>query len=216
MTVLRMGGLAAVTAMLCLATTEAGAEPSSRVERNGSIALAGGAGYGIITGDSRFGSEFDTGLGIDILLRYVLGPHWSMGLGFQSQVYDATPNAVTANGEEKLQITDIRFDTYYYRDRSKDASQYLVLGIGMYRPEIHYQGEGNVSFPGENLELSFGMGAEIFIGETWGIELGGRALGYFGNGLTQEEEADPDLAPPTSSVALGLRGQAGVFFYILR
>jgi outer membrane protein with beta-barrel domain len=214
MTVYRAGGLA-VAAMLCLVATEAGAVPSSRIERNGSIALAGGAGYGIITGDSRFGTEFDTGLGIDILLRYVLGPHWSMGLGFQGQMYDATPEAQTANGEDKLQITDIRFDTYYYRDRSKDASQYVVLGIGLYRPEIHYQAS-NVSFPGENLELSFGMGAEIFIGETWGLELGGRAIGYFGNGLTTEEEADPDIAPLTDNVALGLRGQAGVFFYILR
>jgi len=215
MTVSRVGGLA-VAAMLCVGASEARAVPSSRIERNGSIAIGGGAGYGIITGDSRFGSEFDQGLGIDILLRYVLGPHWSMGLGFQSQVFDATPEAQTANGEDKLQITDIRFDTFYYRDRSKDASQYLVLGIGLYRPEIHYQGESNVSFPGENLELSFGMGAEIFIGETWGLELGGRAIGYFGNGLTTEEEANPDIAPPTSSVALGLRGQAGVFFYILR
>ena len=215
MTVQRVGGLA-VAAMLCMVATEGSAAPSSRVERNGSIAIAGGAGYGIIVGDSRFGSEFDQGLGIDILLRYVLGPHWSMGLGFQSQVYDASPEAQAANGEDKLQITDIRLDTYFYRDRSKDASQYLVLGIGMYRPEIHYQGEGNVSFPGENLELSFGMGAEIFIGETWGLELGGRAIGYFGNGLTQEEEANPEIAPLTGDVALGLRGQAGVFFYILR
>jgi hypothetical protein len=214
MTVCRAGGLA-VAAMLCITASEAGAVPSSRIERNGSIALGGGIGYGLVTGDSRFGSEFDQGMGIDILLRYVLGPHWSMGLGFQGQVYDATAAAQSANGEDKLQITDIRFDTYFYRDRSKDASQYLVLGIGLYRPEIHYE-ESNVSFPGENLELSLGLGAEIFIGETWGLELGGRAIGYFGNGLTTEEEADPDLAPPTSNVALGLRGQAGVFFYILR
>src|SRR5215471_16067678 len=93
----RLGGLA-MAAMLCLATTNAMADPSSRIERNGSIALAGGAGYGIITGDSRFGSEFDTGLGLDILLRYVLGPHWSMGLGFQSHVYEVAAGVTPPGG----------------------------------------------------------------------------------------------------------------------
>lgn len=209
-----VGGLWAA-AMLCVAAGEAAAAPSSRIERSGSIALGGAAGYGIVTGDSRYGSEFDQGWGLDLLVRYVLGPHWSLGLGFQSQKYDAQPAANTATGVDKLQITDIRFDTYYYRDRSKDASQYLVLGIGMYRPEIHYD-EESIAFPGENIELSLGMGAEIFIGETWGFELAGRAIGYFGNGLTTEEEADPNTPPPASDVTLGLRGQAGLFVYITR
>ena len=80
-------------AMLCVAAGEAAAAPSSRIERSGSIALGGAAGYGIVTGDSRYGSEFDQGWGLDLLVRYVLGPHWSLGLGFQSQKYDAQPAA---------------------------------------------------------------------------------------------------------------------------
>lgn len=215
MTVSSVRGLAVAAMALCLCAPEAGAAPSNRIERNGSIALAGGVGYGITNGDSRFGADFDQGLGIDILLRYVLSPHWSMGLGFQSQVYDATDAAAAATGEDKLQITDVRFDTYFYRDRSKDASQYLVFGIGLYRPEIHYQ-ENNVSFPGENLELSLGLGAEVFIGETWGLELGGRAIGYFGDGLSPEEQANPSTPTYPSNVTLALRGQAGLFVYITR
>jgi outer membrane protein with beta-barrel domain len=215
MTVSSVRGSALGAILLCLVASPVGAAPSNRIERNGSIALAGGAGYGITTGTSRFGADFDQGVGIDFLLRYVLNAHWSMGLGFQSQVYDATDAAAAASGEDKLQITDIRFDTYFYRDRSKDASQYLVFGIGLYRPEIHYQ-ENNVSFPGENLELSLGLGAEVFIGETWGLELGGRAISYFGDGLSPEEKANPSTPPPASSVTLALRGQAGLFFYITR
>ena len=214
MTVSSVRGLAAAAIVLCLVASKALAVPSSRIERNGSIALSGGVGYGIATGDSRFGADFDQGLGIDFQLRYVLNPHWSMGLGFQSQVYDAN-DAAAAKGEEKLQMTDIRFDTFFYRDRSKDASQYLVLGIGLYRPEIQYQ-ENNISFPGENLELSAGLGAEVFIGETWGLELAGRAITYFGDGLSPEEEHDPNVPTPPSNVTLALRGQAGLFFYITR
>jgi hypothetical protein len=192
------------------------AASTGRVERPGSIGLGAGGGYGLITGSSRFGSEFDDGWGFDIQLKYVVGPHWSMGLGFQSQSYLSTTQALAEQDLDKFQVTDIRLDTFYYRNRNQNASQYAVFGLGIYRPEIHYAGRADVSFPGENLELSFGLGVELFLGESWGLELGGRAIGYFGDGMSPEEEADPDAVHYDSNFSLGLRGQAALFFYIPR
>jgi hypothetical protein len=192
------------------------AAPSSRIERPGSIGLGAGGGYGIVTGSSRYGSEFDEGVGLDIQLKYVVSPHWSMGLGFQSQTYVSTTEAYAERGLDKLVMTGFRLDTFYYRDRDQSASQYAVLGLGIYRPEIHHVGEGDVSFPGENFELSFGLGVELFIGESWGLELGGRGITYFGDGMSPEEELDPTVGEFSSDITLALRGQAALFFYLLR
>jgi hypothetical protein len=189
------------------------AAPPSRVERPGTVGLGVAGGYGIVTGNSRFGSEFDDGWGLDFYLKYVVNAHWSLGLGFQSQMYESTTQAFN-QGLDKLQMTGIRGDIFFYRDRAQDASQYLVLGVGIYRPEIHYTAE-DVGFPGESAELSLGLGAEIFIGESWGLELGGRAISYFGDGQSPEDEA-AGAEPFDSNVSLAFRGQAGLFFYILR
>jgi opacity protein-like surface antigen len=189
----------------------AGAGGSSRIERSGTVGLSGGGSYGVIKGDSRYGTGFDNGAGLNLGLRYVLGPRWSMGVSFQSQAYDGVPSDTL----RKVQMTDISVDTYFYRDRQADASQYLVVGVGFYRPEIHAS-ESEISFPGENLRLSVGVGAEIFFRENWGLELSGRVVGYFGDGLTDQERADLTFVKPSGDFAYALQGHVGILYYILR
>lgn len=190
----------------------AGAAPgSSRIERKGTVGLSGGGSYAVMKGDSRYGTGFDTGVGLNLGLRYVLGPHWSMGVSFQSQAYDGVPSDTL----RKVQMTDISVDTYFYRDRQADASQYVVLGVGFYRPEIHVS-DSEISFPGENLRLSLGVGAEIFFRENWGLELSGRAVGYFGDGLTDQERRDVNFPKPAGDFSYAFQGHVGILYYILR
>lgn len=185
--------------------------PSSRIERAGTVGLSGGGCYGVMKGNSRYGTGFDSGAGLNLGLRYVLGPHWSLGVSFQSQAYDGVPTDTL----QKVQMTDISVDTYFYRDREADASQYIMVGAGFYRPEIHIS-KDEISFPGENLRLSAGVGAEVFFRENWGLELSGRIVGYFGDGLTYQERADDTFPKPSGSLSYALQGHVGIIYYLLR
>lgn len=202
-------GSAAVA--LALAQPAAG---QSRVDRPGTVGLFGSGIYGVVTGNSRYGEEFDGGPGFSLGVRYVASRHWSLGLSFHSQQYDASSEGLAA-GSEELRMTDIRFDAYFYRDRGATAPQYFLVGIGFFRPEIHHTAS-DVSFPSENLVLAAGMGAEIFIRETWGLDLSGRVAGYFGSGFSTEEVAGAPVDPRDGNFSLGLQGQVGIFYYLTR
>lgn len=199
-----------------LAAPQAG-EAQSLAIRQGSIGLGAFGAYGTIMGDSRLGRDFQNGGGYGVDLRYVVGPHWTMGLIFQNQIYQPESSDTA---EDKLVTTGLSFNVYYYRQRGMDVSQYLFLGVGFYRPEVHFvqivdeQEVEQVSFPGENLALTGGLGVDLFIRENWGINLSGRAIGYFGDGISKEEELAVPPVTATGDVALGLIAQAGLFYYL--
>jgi len=207
---------AATVVLILGAAGTAGAEG---LEESGTVGLSAFGDYGLMTGNSRYGLDFKGGGGYGVTIRYVVGPHWSLGLYFQNQSYDAREGAVSGPPDEeapvdKLVVTDVMGDVYFYRQRGIDASQYLVAGLGFYRPEVR-AGDGTIVFPGENLVLSAGAGAEVFIREDWGLDLNGRAFGYFGNGLSDVEVDNPDVKG-TGSFAAGFHFQVGIFYYLLR
>lgn len=206
--------LRVLVAGVALASAAVPAAAQSRVERPGTIGLTAGGTYGLITGQSRFGRDFDDGAGLTVGLRYVLSRHWSTGATFGSQAYSAGTEAA-AEGTDKVQMTNVLLDFYYYRDRTQDASQYVVLGLGFYRPEVH-DSSSDIGFPSENFLLSAGVGAEVFIRENWGLDLSGRALGYFGRGFTAQELVDEATRLTDSKFSVGLQGQVGLIYYLLR
>jgi hypothetical protein len=204
-------GIGTMTLACLLGLSNPATGQNSRVGQPGTIGLTGGLTYGWISGDSRYGTDFDTGLGLTLGLRYVLNDHWSLGGSFFGQNFDATGDAAAA-GVKKLAMTDIVFEAFYYRNRRASAAQYVSLGIGLYRPEIHGQGESEITFPSESLTVVGGLGAEVFIVESFGLELSGRAFGYFGDGVAPEEAG----VEATGSFSFALQGQAGIIYYLLK
>jgi len=212
--------IAAATTVAVLSA--APAEGVTRLERSGTVGLSLFGAYGTVTGESRYGFDFSEGPGYGITLRYTVHPHVSLGLSFQNQSYDAIPGLTTLDadsiGIDELVATQVMADVYFYRDRNMDASQYAMVGIGFYRPEIHLVetddfGGDQIIFPSENLVLSAGVGAEVFIRENWGLDLSGKVFGYFGSG-----RADQEGEPPTDegSISFGFQGQVGFIYYLLR
>jgi hypothetical protein len=196
--------------VLCAVVMAGPATGQSRVEEPGTLGLTMSGTYGVITGNTRYGNQFEDGPGLTLGVRYVAASNWSVGLSFFSQTFDAKPDTT---GLDKLRVTDITLDLFFYRDRNADASQYLMIGIGFYRPEMHFSGE-EITFPGENLLLELGLGAEIFIKENWGLELSGRAFGYVGDGLTAFEVNEG--VEPDGNFSVGIQGQVGIIYYLLR
>ncbi len=183
-------------------------EAITRIEESGSIGLSAFASYGGISGKSRYGLDFSSGFGLGVSLRYTVSPHWALGFEFLAQSYD--PKDDVAEEYSELKFTNVIGEVFYFRDRSGDASQYFVFGLGFYRPEVHRNDE-TVAFPTESLVLEAGIGAEVFIRETWGLDLSGRALGYFGEGTVPQEEVTED-----GNWSIGYQFQAGLIVYILR
>ncbi len=200
--------LAAALALGALASGPGRALAQGGIEDEGSIGLSAFGDFGWITGQARYGLDFSHGGGYGVTLRYVASPHASLGLYFQSQTYTAKDQAKLDQGVKKLVSTQIMGDLYYYRDRAADASQYLVVGVGFYRPEIHFQSD-EILFPGENLVVSGGGGAEVFIRENWGLDLSGRAFAYFGKGVGERETITAG-----GSVSIGLTAQIGLLYYL--
>lgn len=199
--------------LLGLLVAPAARAQDSRLEKSGTVGLFGGAQYATVTGDNRYGNDFDSGFGFNLGLRYVLGRHFSLGVDFQNQSYDAKNTARPVEvGVDNLVITGIGGELLYYRNRNSNASQYLVFGVGFYRPEIRVS-DSEVIFPEESLALSAGLGVEIFIRENWGLDLSGRAIGYFGDGVAAIEEGE---IPSEGSFALGLQARAGLMFYLIK
>lgn len=204
-------GFLLALAVICTMAGAGQAAAQGRVGRNGTIGIGVSGLYGGITGDSRYGNDFDSGFGVTFNGRYVLNEHWSLGLGFFAQSYDATPER-RAEGFTKLKASTIVFETYYYRNRRADAAQYLLLGLGVYRPEVHVSGEALVLFPSENLILEAGLGVEVFIVESFGLELSGRVYGYLGEGYAPQELDEVD---PSGNFSIGFQGQVGILYYVL-
>jgi hypothetical protein len=208
-------GFLALAAATLLAAP-AGAQ--SRLDREGTVGLCAFGDYATLTGESRLGLDFKSGGGYGLDIRYTLNPHWSLGLSFHNQTYGAVSD-VKNTGVDKLVSTEVVGEAYYYRDRNVDAAQYVVLGVGFYRPEIHRADE-DILFPGENVFLSAGLGAEVFLRENWGIDLSARGLGYLGEGIADQERDGTvgDGTPMTAqgSFAVGLQVQAGIIYYLTR
>jgi opacity protein-like surface antigen len=194
------------------------ADARSPMDEPGAINLNLFAAYGSLTGNSRFGLDFNAGAGFGVNLRYTAAEHWALGLIFNSQRYQKRDDAANVDLIDKLVMTMVLGEVYYYPNRESSASWYFVGGIGFYRPEIREQGEV-VVFPGENLALQAGLGSELFIGETWGVDVSGRGFAYYGDGIADAEVDPPDGRDPVTADgkwSLGLHAQVGIFFYLLK
>lgn len=194
---------------LLLSTTATSAVAQSREIREGTVAMGGGGGYGLITGEARYGLDFDSGPGYNVMLKYSVSRHVALGFNFQNQSYqwvDGEPQY------DDLVLTTFEGHVYFYRSRDADANQYAVLGLGIFRPELR-RNVGETVFPGEGLILTAGLGTELFLRENWAIDLSGRALGYFSEGI-----ADPelDIIESSGSVSFGLTGQIGILYYLIK
>jgi len=213
MAFMKRGWAAAVVACLLPAAAAAQGTPP------GTAAFGAGGSYGNILGDSRFGNDFSTGGGYNLLLRYVASEHVSLQANFQNQSYSY--DGVVAADEEvpitRLVTTSFEASMLFFRNRNADASQYFTVGLGLYRPEIRLEEDPNYPsalFPGENFMFFGGLGVELFLRENWAIDIQARGIGYVGDGIADQEEGT--IEPTGNNISFGLVGQAALVYFILK
>jgi opacity protein-like surface antigen len=198
---------------------------SRRIDRPGTVSIGGGASYGIMVGNARYGLDFDSGLGYNVVLRYALDRKWMLGFHFQNQTYDAISGLdygedVPLDPPDRLVVTTFEGQLYYYLRQGTDSRNYALVGLGVYRPEIRYDERTpgvaaveTASFPGENLMMTAGLGVELFLRENWALDLTGRVLGYYGSGIADQEF---EFLESTGDISFGLHARVGLLYFLSR
>ena len=223
-------GLLYLILILSLIPTAARAD----LDDPGTIILGGGGGYGSITGASRYGSEFGGGGNYFFTGKFMVSRNMAIGVYFQNQSYgeEALLPSLPTFGE----VTEAVLVTYeahaiYYFNRLADASRYIDVGIGLYRPELRSSDVGT-GFPDSGFTFSAALGAEVFIRPQTALDFALRGVGYVGEGYVQPEidvftgpspddpealeqwEEDKALFEDTGNLSFALQGQVAILFYL--
>jgi opacity protein-like surface antigen len=206
---MKRASTAAVAALVLGLGLAAPAQAQYRQIRPGTVSLGLGGSFGLVTGNSRFGLDFDSGGGYLFALNYAVTPNISLGLNFQNQTYN------WVDGEpryDNLVVTTFEGHARLYRKRGTDASQYVMAGIGVYRPEFRI-GDTETVFPGDGFLFTGGAGVELFLRENWALDLSARGIGYVGNGISDQEF---ETVEDTGNLSFGLHGQLAIVYFMLK
>jgi len=201
----------------------------SRLERPGTVAIGGGGGYGVMTGNSRYGLDFDNGGMYYITLKYMIGRRTALSAVFQNQSYGwKGPGLLDEEGVpiptavwESLVMNTFEGHFIYYLKRDTDTSTYMDIGAAVYRPELRGAGL-DTGFPSLGGALIGALGTELFLRENWAIDLQARGVAFLGDGYTSTEKLlgdDEHVAgqiDDTGNVSVAGQISVGLLYYILK
>lgn len=185
----------AVTAVsLALLAVLAGAAPPARaasnviLPRSGQVGLSFQGQVGTLFSSGGLGSEFDTGAGLSVRLRYRMRFERAIGLSFDLQrlsartpsgragAFDALTDA-PAVLRERLQINTAGIELYQLFDTRERTVKMLSAGLGLTQVSARLSnGETQYPIAGDGLYLSLGAGLERFIYRSWAWDLGARYM----------------------------------------
>lgn len=150
--------------------------------------------------DGSWGSLFDFGEGIAVRVRYSLARNRAIGLSFEDQRFRRQGDLPRTHPDQ-LQLTQVLGEYYIYFARPRKITQYVVFGAGIHRPVLRIETEDSTgrtleenAFPGTNLTVMVGAGAEYFLGRQASIDLSLRGYGI---------NSDPERTA-TGELALGI------------
>jgi hypothetical protein len=159
-----------------------------------SFGLQGHLG-GLLSGEGDYDAfELRDGLdglgpGISIRFRLSIDRASALGVSFEASDFErslpsgeiAAFEATARDTADKIHATVVAADYYRYFWRKGKDTPYLVATAGFYRPEIRF-GEVATNFPGSNLILGGGIGAEHFFSRSVSLDLSFRVFGLFHDG----------------------------------
>lgn len=161
--------------LLVVAATVAG--PATAYEhRRGIPSIGAQLQRGYLGVDSDWTEVYEWARGGTIRVRQYVARNRAVGFSFEQQKFYRIKNLPQTGtwNPDALQLQVLLFDYYFYFNRMRKWTHYLVLSGGGYRPEeIENADEGEglqVSYPAENLLARVGYGLERFISRTVSID----------------------------------------------
>lgn len=216
--VLRVTGFGLAALALAGLAAAPAARAGGRIDRPGVYVLGGWLQYGLVEGKSRYGYDFDNGMGYNLHFRYNASPKVALVLNFDNQGY-GTRAEPDSTQPDKFTFTAVHGGVRWFNIPAGDVLRYAEVTVGFYRPELRYKNtqassisEGDVAYPPENVLVHVGVGAEIFFTQVLAVEMGLHGYGLAGKGLLRTE------TPAGDERAFTFGGQVtlGIDYFVTR
>jgi Outer membrane protein beta-barrel domain len=151
--------------------------------------------YGALLKSGGFGSDFGSGPGLTVRLRYRMRYERGLGLSFESQRFDVREAATADTAINRLSIFTAGLEFYQMFGTRTRTSRMVSVGAGLAKASVKLNND-ETTFPtgGDGVYVSAGLGVERFFWQAWAYDLSGRYMTVFHDG-----KANHDL-----QIALGL------------
>jgi hypothetical protein len=181
-------------ASLAAAAGPAGAASSIILPRAGQVGIGVSGSAGTFLPSGGLGSEFGSGPGLAVRLRYRMRLDRAIGLSFEAERMNARDPSGEAGAfdsltdapavlRDRMQMTTAGFDFYQMFDTRERTVKYLSVGAGLAQISAHLT-DGETQFPiaGDGVFLSVGAGVERFFFKSWAWDLAGKYKAVFHDG----------------------------------
>lgn len=146
--------------------------------------------YGSLMKSGGFGSDFGSGGGLAVRLRYRLRYERAIGLSFERQTFDARNPADSAFAERSLTLLNSSVEFYQLFGTRGKTTRMLSIGFGLVQPSKKLN-DGELKVGGDDVLdgafVSLGAGIERFFYHSLGFDLNIHYQTIFQNGSTNHD-----------------------------
>lgn len=146
--------------------------------------------YGSLMKTGGLGSDFGTGGGLAVRLRYRLRYERAIGLSFERQTFDVRSLADSAYAEKSLTLMNSSVEFYQLFGTRGKTTRMLSAGFGLVQPSKKLR-DGELKVGGDDVLdgafISLGAGLERFFYQSLGLDLNIHYQTIFQNGSTNHD-----------------------------
>ncbi len=175
--------------ILLLTLAALGCASSARAEwiivppRAGQVGLAVQGQYGALLNSGEIGSQFGSGPGLAVRLRYRMRYERAMGLSFESQQFDVRQPAPEDTAADHMNAYAYGFDVYQMFGTRTPVTRWVGVGAGLIQfRRVLNDKEIDFSNNDDGVFVSAAAGVERFVWRSWAVDLSGKYLTVFQNG----------------------------------
>jgi opacity protein-like surface antigen len=151
--------------------------------RAGQVGLSMQGQYGALLNSGGVGSQFESGPGLAVRLRYRMRYERAMGLSFESQRFDVRVPSAADTAADHMNAFTYGFDVYQLFGTRTPVTRWIGVGAGLVQfRKVLNDKEIDFSDSNDGVYVSAGAGVERFVWRSWAMDLSGKYLTVFQNG----------------------------------
>jgi opacity protein-like surface antigen len=156
--------------------------------RTGQVGLGVQGQYGGMLDTGGIGSQFETGPGLAVRLRYRMRYERGMGLSFESQRFDVRQVSLADTAANHMNAYTYGFDVYQMFGTRTRTTKWVSVGVGLaeFRRVLNDK-EIDFSNNSDGVYVSAATGIERFVWQSWAIDLSGKYLTVFQDGKANHD-----------------------------
>jgi len=157
--------------------------------RPGQIGVALDGQYGSFFKTGGLGSEFGTGPGLGVRVRYRMKYERAIGLSFEKSQYDVRQNADTTFADNTVSLVNSSVEFYQLFGTDGKTTRMLSGGFGLTQVSKKLN-DGELKLGGDDVSdgmfITVGLGLERFFVQSFGLDVNAHYEMIFQNGSTNQ------------------------------